>query len=315
MLLKRVITGCLLIVFLLLAVWLDGTLSARGATAATWSAGRWQVGLIATITILGFSQMAIRELVRFARARQYAVMSFLAHFGAAGFVLGPYLVNAAGWNPAIWWELFAAWLSGLIMAAFVGQMIRARADGALAAIAVTTLVTLYGGAFGAFVVAARLEVGGWAGIAVVLYSILLVKVTDIGAFFTGSLLGRTRMIPWLSPKKTIEGLMGGIVVTMMMAAALQWVLSACGIQAVEDPLMHPLLALVLFGVVMAGVSVFGDLCASLLKRDAGFKDSGDALPGLGGVLDVFDSPILAAPVIWLFWTRVAPALFTISEAL
>ncbi|MCA9243942.1 MAG: phosphatidate cytidylyltransferase [Phycisphaerales bacterium] len=313
MLLKRVITGCSLIILLLAVVWLDGVLSNRGARLTTWSEGRWQVGLVAVITLLAFSQLAIRELVRFARARQYAVMSALAHFGAAGFVVGPYVVNAAGWNPALWWEGFAAWLTALIIAGFVGQMIRARAEGALAAIAVTTLVTLYGGAFGAFLIAARIEVGGWAGIAVVLYSLLLVKVTDIGAFFSGSLLGRTRLIAWLSPKKTIEGLVGGIVTTMVAAAALQWILSICRVEPQQDPPLNSIVALVLFGLVMAGFSVFGDLCASLLKRDAGFKDSGDALPGLGGVLDVFDSPILAAPAIWLFWTRVAPAVFVMKE--
>lgn len=62
--------------------------------------------------------------------------------------------------------------------------------------------------------------------------------------------------------------------------------------------------LLLLGVLLGIFSVAGDLCASLLKRDAAVKDSGATFPGLGGVLDVLDSPLLAAPVAWLFWTRI-----------
>jgi phosphatidate cytidylyltransferase len=62
-------------------------------------------------------------------------------------------------------------------------------------------------------------------------------------------------------------------------------------------------AMVVLGAVLGLFSAAGDLCASLLKRDAAVKDSGHAFPGLGGVLDVFDSPLLSAPVAWLFWTR------------
>jgi phosphatidate cytidylyltransferase len=127
-------------------------------------------------------------------------------------------------------------------------------------------------------------------------------MTDTGAYFTGRWLGRHKLIPWLSPNKTWEGLAGGIVVALLCAVGVGYWLHAA--QLAPRPPAGPLIGwLALFGLLMAGLSVAGDLSASLLKRDAAVKDSGTALPGLGGILDVLDSPLLAAPVAWLFWTR------------
>ena len=149
----------------------------------------------------------------------------------------------------------------------------------------------------------RVEGGGGTGGAVLLFSVFLVKMTDTGAFFTGRALGRTKMVPWLSPKKTWEGFAGGMATTVLCALLIGYWLHAAGIVRIQERHMAYPWALVVLGVLLGLFSAAGDLCASLLKRDAAVKDSGQALPGLGGVLDVLDSPLLAAPVAWLFWTR------------
>ena len=91
--------------------------------------------------------------------------------------------------------------------------------------------------------------------------------------------------------------------TIGCAWGLGAALCRAGIITLPDGLLAYPWGLVLFGLLMAIFSVAGDLTASLLKRDAAVKDSGQVIPGMGGVLDVLDSPLLAAPVAWFFWTR------------
>ena len=138
---------------------------------------------------------------------------------------------------------------------------------------------------------------------ILLFSVFLVKINDVGAFFTGQAFGKHKLIPWLSPKKTWEGFVGGVLVTIVGAVGVGSWLHRAGVTTLGDgPFAYPW-ALVWLGVLMAILSVAGDLVASMLKRDAAVKDSAQAIPGMGGVLDIFDSPLLAAPAAWFFWTR------------
>ena len=113
-----------------------------------------------------------------------------------------------------------------------------------------------------------------------------VKCTDIGAYFVGSAVGRHKLIVWLSPGKSWEGLIGGLAFAagVSILVAWAWKIDAAVWEAA------------VFGVAVALAGQFGDLCESLLKRSARVKDSGAALPEFGGVLDLLDSPLLAAPV-------------------
>jgi phosphatidate cytidylyltransferase len=115
---------------------------------------------------------------------------------------------------------------------------------------------------------------------------------DTGAYFTGRLLGRHKMAPVLSPKKTWEGAAGGMVAA---------VLTALGINAL-GPVLHPLAA-VGFGLTVGIAGLLGDLAESLIKRDCQQKDASQIMPGFGGVLDVVDAIIFAGPVAyaWLAW--------------
>jgi phosphatidate cytidylyltransferase len=102
------------------------------------------------------------------------------------------------------------------------------------------------------------------------------------------------MIPWLSPAKSWEGLAGGVAFAAVVGALLAWWSGS-----LEDPrdTVPPLLGAVA-GAAFGVVGPFGDLAESLLKRSGGAKDSGRILPGMGGLFDVLDSPLLAGPVAW-----------------
>ena len=101
---------------------------------------------------------------------------------------------------------------------------------------------------------------------------------------TGHAIGRHKLIPWLSPGKTVEGFFGGLIFSGIVGAAITYF---CHTFAWQQGLVA--------GVLLGAVGQVGDLLESLLKRDAGVKDSGH-VPGFGGVLDLLDSPLLAAPV-------------------
>ena len=130
-----------------------------------------------------------------------------------------------------------------------------------------------------------------------LYFILLTKFSDMGAYVVGSLIGRHKLIPRISPGKTWEGLIGAIVVST--GASVVFVHYLGGHMAGMN-LRH---ALVL-GVILSSTAVIGDLIESLFKRECGAKDSGNVLPGIGGVLDLLDSLLFNAPIMYLYLRHV-----------
>jgi phosphatidate cytidylyltransferase len=172
-------------------------------------------------------------------------------------------------------------------------------EGIVAAAGGTMLAYVYLGLMLGFVLAIRRDHDVWT----LLWIVLVTKSSDIGAYFTGRLLGKHKLIVWLSPGKTWEGLVGGVALAGLIAA------TTGGLMLDIRPLPS-LLILAGVGALLAVVGQFGDLIASLFKRDAGLKDSSRILPGFGGVLDVMDSPILVAPVAywWLqgYSTGIAP---------
>jgi phosphatidate cytidylyltransferase len=127
----------------------------------------------------------------------------------------------------------------------------------------------------------------------VLYFLLVTKFSDMGAYMVGSLIGRHKMIPRISPGKTWEGFGGAIVVSTAGSLAFAHIFAA------HMKGMNALHAVIL-GVILSIAAVIGDLIESLFKREAGAKDSGKLFPGIGGILDLVDSLLFNAPLMYLY---------------
>jgi phosphatidate cytidylyltransferase len=122
------------------------------------------------------------------------------------------------------------------------------------------------------------------------YILIVTKITDIGAYLCGNLMGHIKLAPMISPKKTVEGAVGGILAALIASLFFYYFLMQ----------YHPLTLLqsILLGLAISVLSQFGDLVESILKRDAGVKDS-SRLPGLGGILDIVDSLVFTLPLMYL----------------
>jgi phosphatidate cytidylyltransferase len=131
------------------------------------------------------------------------------------------------------------------------------------------------------------------GLLAAIYLVAVTKCTDIGAYLIGSWVGRHKMSPQTSPKKTWEGFFGGVLVSLMVSVAYahfilqkQWPFS----------LWHA----VILGVLLPVACVIGDLAESVFKRDTEIKDSGSFIPGIGGALDLIDSLLFTAPLFYYY---------------
>lgn len=132
----------------------------------------------------------------------------------------------------------------------------------------------------------------------IFYVLILVWVGDSGAYYAGKSFGKHPLSPIISPKKTIEGAIGGLAATLFASLAIT-LIGVINTKLVLLPQMgwrHS----VILGVLLAVVSQIGDLCESLLKRSVNVKDSGTLLPGHGGILDRVDGLIFAAPVLYYY---------------
>jgi phosphatidate cytidylyltransferase len=151
---------------------------------------------------------------------------------------------------------------------------------------------------------ASLGIAPDCGIFFMIFVLAVVVACDAGAYFAGRAWGRRKLAPTISPNKSVEGALGGVLAGTLFGLLtkllfdLQW-------PALSQA--FPWYLAVAFGLVLSVVGIVGDLVESLLKRDADVKDAGALLPGMGGVLDRIDAPLLAIPVMyymllgWVFW--------------
>lgn len=205
--------------------------------------------------------------------------------------------EAAAWT----WRVFVA--TSLLLTA--AAIFRRGVEGSpLSVSAVTVFGALFTGGTLAYAVYLRqMDVGvttlgnapRWTGAALLAFPLVLTWTSDTGAYFGGRRFGRRKLIPTVSPGKTVEGAIAGVAATVLMGALYaHYVLTG----AAGLPVGAATGALI--GFVVSPVAQVGDLAESLLKREAGVKDSGNLLPGHGGVLDRFDSLFFSIPVTyWL----------------
>ena len=131
----------------------------------------------------------------------------------------------------------------------------------------------------------------------VLLLFALIWAADVGAYFAGKAIGKIKLSPNVSPKKTVEGLVGGVILSLIVAST--YVFISLGNPSISDYLTYGVLS-----IIISLASVIGDLFESVLKRLANVKDSGRLLPGHGGILDRIDSLTCAAPIFFLFFTYI-----------
>lgn len=144
------------------------------------------------------------------------------------------------------------------------------------------------------------EEGAVPGAYVLLWLLAVTKFTDMGAYITGSLIGKHKMIPKVSPAKTWEGFAGALFFAQLAGCGLFWLF--------PDHLspLHSWKHVIILGFLLALLAVIGDLAESIVKRSLNAKDSGKMLPGIGGGLDLIDSICFTAPALWFYLKGVIP---------
>jgi phosphatidate cytidylyltransferase len=196
-----------------------------------------------------------------------------------------------------WHPVFLAF-TGVVIAAFLHEMYHYKQPGGQTVrIAMTIFACGYMALLPSFFLRLRwLDGGADVNFSTWLLTLVIFvpKCGDIGAYFTGRLIGRIPFSPKISPKKTWEGYLGGIA----LAA-----LTAVGINAYMPLFRYGAMEAIGFGCVVGTAGVLGDLAESVIKRDFGQKDAAKKLPGFGGLLDVLDSILFAAPVAYVWLAR------------
>lgn len=272
---------------------------------------------LAIIYVGGWALALLLALI--AAAATAELFRIAAHRGIRPFVAGGALLAAmpvlfAGLNPTM--AFVAAWswivfIPATLLVATVAIFRRGVAGGPLSATAVTVFGALFTGGTLAFAVLLRelwpmplpsiaaqaplRPASEWVGRALLLLPLVLTWVSDTAAYFGGRAMGRRKLIPAVSPGKTVEGALWGVAGTVLAGAVYAHFVLAGWL---DLPIGFAAGALI--GLIVSPVAQLGDLAESLLKREAGVKDSGTLLPGHGGVLDRFDSLFFTIPVTyWL----------------
>ncbi len=196
------------------------------------------------------------------------------------------------------WELLFIVIGFLLI--LLLQFARQDNRNAILGLSTTLFGVLYVSWFFSFLVKIRFLLPGADGMKLVAFIVVVTKSSDIGALLIGSKLGRHALLPKVSPNKSVEGTLGGVLVSALMALVCQSLLPA--------QINFPQWQVFVMGAFFGGLGQLGDLSESLIKRDCGVKDSGNCLPGMGGVLDIIDSLLFAAPAFYLYMSSTLKTL-------
>ncbi len=289
----RISLGVLIVAGLAGLCWVDHVGEVRHWS---WPAGIWLIGVAAVLAV-----MASHEVLVLASATGLRPVPWVVYGGNLLLIAGawvPYAFGRGAGGPQGvgygTWPLFA--LAAGVILVLLAEMARYETPGGVTAnIAAALFALVYIGVMLGFAVAVRMT---W-GVGALAALVICTKMGDTGAYAVGRLFGRHKMAPVLSPGKTIEGALGALA----FACLGSWVAFHGLIPRMqqEGATAEPWLNCILFGVLVGTAGLLGDLAESLLKRDAGLKDSSRWVPGFGGVLDLLDSILVAAPIAWLCW--------------
>ena len=327
---QRVFYGALFLVVLVTLCMLDALIAVQAVEVPAPLGGLLQHGSVVPLTFLVIfvvSAVELNHLFRLRSARPYPVFACLM---VALLLMSPWLSSAGllgGACPKVeglYWQMI--WM--IVSVAGVGTIpiVRRNPDGALRDGAATLMIISYLGFLASFGLQIRCghDMPHLSGAWLLCLVILVSKASDIGAYLVGSTLGRHKLLPAVSPSKSVEGAIGGLVAS---AGASVFLVLECihlfspsldnggsmgeqlGLQATALSLRSSSTAMtviisVIFGFLLSLVGQLGDLIESSFKRDACVKDSGKIIPRFGGILDLVDSPVLAMPTGWFYLTTV-----------
>lgn len=277
MLKYRLILGTLMTIFLggivILDGWLDGSINGQphGIQATIFAI------LVAILVIP--AQFEFKTLAKRTGSEVFGLVTIPATIIIACSAYISQLIHIDRYAVAVFAFAFAVAAIFFVQARLFGT------KGVIANCGASIFSLAYLGILSSFIVLIRVEKGAWA----VLMVIFVVKCSDIGAYAIGKLFGKHKFSPRISPGKTWEGMGGAVGLAMIIGSLFAYF---SGIMATA--------AGAIFGLIFAFIGQLGDLAESMLKRDAEQKDSSSTVPGFGGILDVIDSPLIAAPFAYAF---------------
>lgn len=250
-------------------------------------------GAVAVLTLLcGLGMWEYFELLR---SGGIPHQRWPAIVGGMVLIVATWLCHTHYRESNMYHDVEAIILFGVLAFVIVRQMFIPPVDQAMRSVAATMLGILYIAWLFNFLNKLLLVFGFEEGRWLIFYLALVVKLTDVGAFFIGSRLGGPKFFPSISPAKTWSGVLGGLATGIAF--------SLLGLYLMQSKMAHLSFnwvdALVL-GFLLSATGIIGDLIESMLKRSSGVKDSGHIIQGMGGFLDVVDSLIFAAPVLYIY---------------
>jgi phosphatidate cytidylyltransferase len=273
-------------------------LAAAGVLIGDGYLAPWFPCLLVCLIVAGI--LATRELDRIF-PESYRPSRVLLTTGVLLCLLGnwyPTVRREIGFESGSVWPFLVFMFLATVVAAFLLEMYRYREPGnVVPRLGATVLAIAYLGLLPCYFIQLRFIDSSYTGL-ILVTTILVPKCNDVAAFFTGTFFGRNKMTPHLSPKKTWEGFAGGMVGGVIVAV----IVGICADQFNAPIFKGGVLEAMAFGLAMGIAGVLGDLAESLIKRDCQTKDASKNIPGFGGLLDVIDSVLFAAPVAYLWFT-------------
>jgi phosphatidate cytidylyltransferase len=271
----------LLVGLVVLDGWLDGSLTVETADDRPVRA---TVLMVLVAVVIGLGGL---EFSRLAAAKGLVVLNPSCSIGLI-------LLSTSWYWPQLIHIPQGVYVLSVVALALAGVLIqhhvRFGTVGVMANAGITCFSLMYLGLLPAFLLGIRID----AGLRWIVMFVLVVKAADIGAYTFGKTLGKHKFAPRVSPGKTWEGLAGAVLAAVVVSSLSAGVFG----------IMKVWLAVV-FGMGTAVIGQLSDLAESMLKRDAQLKDSSNRVPGFGGILDIIDSPLFAAPFAYMFFRMVA----------